>query len=101
MGLDYGDIIRLTRNKKYVFEKFIGKGGTGRTALLRDDIININLVCKKYEPDAGNDKNDCFLRFIEEIKILYKIYHKNVVRIYNYFCIFKRECKIVCVNFRR
>lgn len=42
-------------------------------------------VCKKYEPSAGNDKEDCFRRFVDEIKILYTLSHRNIVRIFSYF----------------
>lgn len=85
MGLTKNDMVEFTRNKQYLFEKFVGQGGTGKTALLKDDILDTCFVCKKYEPSAGNDKDDCFNRFIDEIKILYTLYHPNVVRIYNYF----------------
>jgi serine/threonine-protein kinase len=42
---------------------------------------------KKHEPDTGNKEfKKCFYNnFLDEIKILYKLNHKNIVRIYNYY----------------
>ncbi|HBE80727.1 MAG TPA: serine/threonine protein kinase [Firmicutes bacterium] len=85
MGLEKNDVLKFTRTKEYLFEKFVGQGGTGKTALLKDEILNTFFICKKYEPSCGNDREDCFNRFIDEIKILYTLSHKNVVRIYNYY----------------
>lgn len=85
MELSKDDIVKFTRTKEYLFEKYVGRGGTGKTVLLKDDILNTFFICKKYEPSAGNDKEDCFNRFIDEIKILYTLSHVNVVRIYTYF----------------
>ena len=85
MGLDKNEILKFTRTKEYIFEKFVGQGGTGKTALLRDDILNTTFICKKYEPLPANNKGDSFNRFIDEIKILYTLSHINVVRIFSYF----------------
>jgi len=85
MPVGHGDILQFTRQKEYIFDKFIDKGGTGRTALLKDDILDMYFVCKKYEPSAGNDREDCFKRFVDEIKILYTLSHRNIVRIFSYF----------------
>lgn len=85
MKLEKESVIKFTRSREYIFEKFIGQGGTGKTVLIKDDILDTYFVCKKYEPAEGNDKEDCFRRFIEEIKILYTLYHNNIVRIYNYY----------------
>lgn len=85
MALEKDDILKFTRSREFLFEKFVGQGGTGQTALIRDDILDTYFICKKYEPEIGNDKIDCFNRFIDEIKILYQLYHPNVVRIYTYF----------------
>ncbi|MGO1469202.1 MAG: protein kinase family protein [Tissierella sp.] len=85
MGLEENEILEFTRSKDYIFKKFIGQGGTGKTALLKDEILDTYFVCKKYLPSNTNDKEDCFLRFIDEIKILYLLSHTNIVRIYNYY----------------
>lgn len=85
MSLEKNEVLVFTRSKEYIFKKFVGSGGTGRTVLLKDDILDKYFICKKYEPSEGNNRIDCFRRFIDEIKILYTIYNQNVVRIYNYY----------------
>ena len=87
MENDKENYIEFTRTNKYQFVKFIenGQGGTGKTALLHDTLLNEDFACKKYEPSVGNDKEECFERFIDEIKILYQLSHINIVRIYSYF----------------
>ena len=50
MLLEKNDTIRFTGTKEYLLEKFIRQGRTWRTSLIRDDILNTYLVCKKYEP---------------------------------------------------
>lgn len=79
------DIIKFIRKRDYIFEKDIGQGGTAKTVLLYDDIINNHFVCKKYEPYYEDLKDVFFKNFVEEIKLLHLIYHINIVRIFNYF----------------
>ena len=43
-----GKLIEFIRQKDYKFIEEIGQGGTGRTVLLEDEIINERFVCKKY-----------------------------------------------------
>ena len=43
-------IIEFIRTKDYKFIKNIGQGGTGKTVLLKDEIIDETFVCKKYSP---------------------------------------------------
>lgn len=85
MSTNTGDIVNFIRQKEYIFERVIGKGGTGKTVLLTDDILNLHIVCKVYDPAAGNDPEDCFRRFIDEIGILFTLSHRNIVRVYNYY----------------
>ena len=40
---------------------------------------------KKFSPSVGNDEEECFKRFIDEIKILINLNHKNIVRFYTYY----------------
>jgi len=42
-------------------------------------------VCKKYSTFYPEDQDIYYKRFIEEIKILYKLNHKNIVRVFNYY----------------
>jgi serine/threonine-protein kinase len=80
-----GKIIQFIRSKDYRFIKEIGQGGTGRTVLLEDEIINERFVCKKYSPFHIEHKKMFFDNFKEEIKVLHKLYHSNIVRVFNYY----------------
>ena len=79
-----GDIVNLLRHRPYKYVKELGRGACGETVLLRDDEIDEQFVCKKYHPTQG-DREDLFQRFRQEIKILHKLFHTNVVRVYDYF----------------
>lgn len=85
MSINTGDIVKFIRQKDYVYEKVIGKGGTSKTVLLTDDILNLKIVCKAYDPATGNDPDYCFKKFIDEIGILFTLSHINIVRIFNYY----------------
>lgn len=78
-------IIEFIRTKDYRFLKEIGQGGTGRTILIKDEIIDESFVCKKYSPYYPEHKELFFGNFVDEIKILHKLYHKNIVRVFNYY----------------
>ncbi len=77
--------IEFLRKKDYQFVKDIGQGGTGKTVLIKDDIINEVFVCKKYSPIYKEYQEMYFKYFIDEIKLLHTIYHKNIVRVFNYY----------------
>ena len=78
-------VIEFIRSKDFKLIKEIGQGGTGRTVLLKDDIIDEVFVCKKYAPFHEEYKESLFKFFVDEIKILHKLYHKNIVRVFNYY----------------
>jgi serine/threonine-protein kinase len=65
----------------------LGSGSFAKTVLLQDPFIDELLVAKKYEPDTDNVelRKRFYKNFLDEIKILYKLNHKNIVRIYNYY----------------
>lgn len=77
-------IIEFVRSKDYKYIREVGEGGTGRTVLLEDEIINEYFVCKKYSPYQKEYKELLFGYFKDEIKILHLLNHPNIVRIYNY-----------------
>ena len=85
MSINPGDIVKFIRQKDYRIEKVVGQGGTGIAVLLFDEILNMYFLCKSYCPQGNNDRSLCFQYFIDEIRIMYLLSHKNVVRIYNYF----------------
>lgn len=79
------NLIEFIRTKDFRFVKNIGQGGTGKTVLLKDEIINEFFVCKKYSPFNELDKEKYFKNFLDEIRILHSLYHWNVVRVFNYY----------------
>ncbi|MCH5200719.1 MAG: protein kinase [Oscillospiraceae bacterium] len=81
-----GDIIPFIKQKNYVMiNNQLGGGSFGKTVLLQDPVIDELFVAKKYEPEFEEIKEKFYKNFQDEIKILYKLNHRNVVRIYNYY----------------
>jgi serine/threonine-protein kinase len=79
------ETIQFLRTKDYKFIKQIGQGGTGKTILIEDEAIDETFVCKKYSTFYKEDQSLYYNYFIDEIKILYTLYHENVVRVFNYY----------------
>src|SRR5690242_12552689 len=79
------NIIQFVRTKNYVFIEEVGQGGTGRTVLIKDELIDEFFVCKKYSPFYSENRDQYFKYFIDEIRLLHKMYHKNIVRVFNYY----------------
>lgn len=79
-----GDSIPFSE-KSYKYVQELSQGGTGRTILIEDGLMNKFFVCKKYDPYYKEHRELFFQNFISEIKILHEINHNNVVRIYNYY----------------
>lgn len=77
--------IRFIKEKDFTYIREIGQGATGKTVLLKDETIGEYFVCKKYSPYYPDDKKLYYENFVNEIKILYKINHQNIVRIFNYY----------------
>lgn len=80
-----GKIIEFIRKKDFKFIEEIGQGGTGRTVFLEDEIINERFICKKYSPFYPKHQQTFFNSFKDEIKLLHLLYHKNIVRVFNYY----------------
>jgi len=78
------NVIEFLRKKDYKLIRHIGRGGTGLTVLLKDDLIDKEFVCKKYLPAPGIEPKEYYDNFLSEIKILYEISHQNIVRVYSY-----------------
>ena len=66
---------------KYKFIKNLGKGSYGDVYLAKKHDDQMNVAIKKF---PIYDKNS-YLSFKNEIKILKKIKHKNLVKIYDYY----------------
>jgi predicted Ser/Thr protein kinase len=80
-----GDIVQFLRKRDYTLVRELGQGACGKTVLLHDPQIGERFVCKKYVPFSESHRQELFAGFIREIKILHKIHHENVVRVFNYY----------------
>ncbi len=79
------DIVVFLRRRDYRMVRELGQGACGKTALLYDQQIDEHFVCKKYVPYSEDHREDLFAGFVREIKILHKVLHPNVVRVFNYY----------------
>lgn len=82
------ETIKFIKQKDYEKITFLDKGSFGKVLLIKDVFIDELFVVKKYDPDDildENDKKRFYKNFLDEIKILYKLNHKNIVRIFNYY----------------
>mgnify|MGYP002762500946 FL=1 len=81
-----GDIISFLKQKDYVMvNKNLGDGSFGKAVVLKDPYIDELFVAKKYEPEYSAIKEVFYKNFLDEIKILYKLNHPNIVRIFGYY----------------
>ncbi|MDR2819433.1 MAG: protein kinase family protein [Desulfovibrio sp.] len=81
-----GDIVQFLKQKDYVMlNNALGSGSFGKTVLLKDAFIDEIFVAKKYEPNFEDNREAFYKNFLDEIKIMYKLNHRNVVRIFNYY----------------
>lgn len=81
-----GDIIEFVKQKDYIMvNNDLGGGSFGKTVVLKDPYIDELFVAKKYEPEIEEIREQFYRNFLEEIRILYKMNHRNIVRIYNYY----------------
>lgn len=81
-----GDLIPFVKQKDYIMvNNNLGSGSFGKTVLLQDPFIDELFVCKKYEPEYEENEELFYKNFLDEIKIMYKLNHPNIVRIYNYY----------------
>lgn len=83
--LKSGDIIEFDRKKQFTYVKPLGVGGTGDTHLFEDEATDMLFAFKKYVPKDKRFIDEHYRRFIDEIKMLLKLSHRNIVRIYNYY----------------
>lgn len=79
-------IISFLKMKDYeMVNDHLGSGAFGKTVLIKDPFIDELFVAKKYEPYIPEIKKQFFDSFLREIKIMYKLNHPNVVRIFSYY----------------
>lgn len=78
--------IKFIKTKSYtVVNDNLGTGACGKTVLLKDNSLEELFVCKKYSPIKNVDITYFYEMFKNEIKIMYKLNHPNIVRVYNYY----------------
>lgn len=84
--LKNGEMVQFFRQKDYeVLNPNLGGGSFGKTIIIRDNLIDEIFVCKKYDPFSGDAKKEFYDTFVSEIKIMHKLYHENIVRVFNYY----------------
>jgi eukaryotic-like serine/threonine-protein kinase len=79
------NIVKFLKSKDFRLLGELGRGACGKTVKLYDEEIKETFVCKKYEPFQGIHKEELFDNFIQEIKLLYLLNHRNVVRVFTYY----------------
>ena len=84
-AIEKGNIVSFDMKKKFKYVDSLGKGGTGNALLFKDETTDMLFAIKKYETEDETHKNEFYDRFVDEIKILFRISHPNIVRVYNYY----------------
>ena len=79
------DVVVFLRRHDYRMVRELGQGACGKTVLLYDQQIDEHLVCKKFVPYSEDHRQDLFDGFVREIKLLHKVLHPNVVRVFNFY----------------
>ena len=85
MNIENGKVVDFDIRKSFKYVKDLGKGGTGNTYLFKDETTDMLFAFKKYVPKDKSRIEEHYERFVEEIKILFKTTHPNIVRVYNYY----------------
>lgn len=86
------DMVTFLRKKDYIMRNDdLGGGDFGKTVLLNDPFIDELFVAKMYKPRYEWAKEKFYSNFLDEIKILHKLNHPNIVRIYNYYA-YEKQC---------
>ncbi len=81
-----GDVIPFLKQKDYIMvNNDLGGGSFGKTVLLQDPFIDELLLQRNMNLNVTKSKEQFYKNFLDEIKILYKLNHRNIVRIYNYY----------------
>jgi eukaryotic-like serine/threonine-protein kinase len=80
-----GELVTFLRRRDYKLIRELGQGACGQTVLLHDQQIDEHFVCKKYVPFSETHRQELFINFVREIKLLHQVHHENLVRIFNYY----------------
>lgn len=79
------DLVKLIRQRNYEIVRELGRGACGATVLLHDPTIDQHFVCKKFAPMDGLPRQELFEKFVQEVKLLLRLHHFNVVRVFGHF----------------
>jgi eukaryotic-like serine/threonine-protein kinase len=85
------EIIPFLMKREYRLIRELGEGACGKTVLLYDELIDEHFVCKKYAPYTERRRIELYNAFVRETKLLYKVHHENVVRVFNHF-LYPEQC---------
>ena len=80
-----GELVRFQNNKWLKYVKELGNGGTGKTLLFKDEEIDMYFAIKRYSYTNEDYREEYYERFINEIKMLMRVYHPNIARAYYYY----------------
>lgn len=97
--MENNEFIKFTREKYYQRIESLRNGSTGKTVLMYDKLIDEYFVCKKYETFYPEHQEVYYDYFIQEIKILYKLNHPNIVRVFNYYLYPKSKTGFIIMEF--
>ncbi len=70
-------------NDRYEIVKHIGKGAFGFVILVKDKMVNEEIILKFLNPQMATDES-VIQRFVYELRYTRKITHPNVIRIYDF-----------------
>ena len=94
------DIAHFIRQKDYiVLNRNFDNGSFGKTIQIQDPDLGIVFIAKKYEPTDGVDKERFFESFKREIKLLYKLNHPNIVRVFGSYLYEKVQTGFILMEF--
>jgi len=71
-----GEIVEFDRKKLFKYIRPLGEGGTGDTHLFEDETTDMLFAFKKYVPKNSDFIDEYYIRFVDEIKILFGISHQ-------------------------
>lgn len=82
--------IEFNRPAKYQMRERLGEGACGETVLIYDESMDCNFVVKKYKPYFPQSQSPAdfamlLARFNDEARLLFRLNHPNVVRVYSYY----------------